>query len=200
MKTLSQNTSHSLTGLHYSSRQTPCPVCGRTQDTDCRWCDAWIACHTGAAAHDIKPGETVWADGRQWYLSRVGGGHSVRAHVYRPHRPGQQQRQRRCKPDVKALSLPSACRRFAAVLRPRVHAALRVPLWEHCTPADLQLVIDAFNAAQQLIKRLQDARRDDPALAALLPVARHWLKALGYQRADLARFQRQQLGMLEGWR
>jgi hypothetical protein len=33
-----------------------------------------------------------------------------------------------------------------------------------------------------------------------LPIARHWVEALGHHRSDLARFQRQQLGMQEGWR
>ena len=189
-----------LNRVSYSSSSAPCPVCNRERDSDCRWGDDWIACHSGASVHDLRPGNTISINGRQWYLSRVGGGHSGRAHVYRPHRPDQHKRHRRCRPDTKVIALPVACRRFAAVLRPHVHAALRVPLWEHCTPADLQLVIDSFNAAQQLIKRLQDARRDDPTLAGLLPVARHWVKALGYHRADLARFQRQQLGMAEGWR
>jgi len=64
----------------------------------------------------------------------------------------------------------------------------------------MRLVIDTYTSIQQLIHRLQQARRSDPTLARLLPTARHWLKAMGYQLADLQRFQRQQLGMQEGWR
>lgn len=179
----------------------PCPICGRTKDGDCRWGDDWIACHSGAAADTLKPGQTIEADGQTWYLSRTGGGHSGMAHVYRPHRPGQPQNsRRRAKPDVDLIAQVRACRRFYAALRPRVHAALRLPLWEVCTPVEMRLVIDTYTSIQQLIHRLQQARRSDPTLARLLPTARHWLKAMGYQLADLQRFQRQQLGMQEGWR
>jgi hypothetical protein len=184
-----------------SSRRHPCPICNRTKDGDCRWGDDWIACHTGAAANDLKPGQTIEADGCTWYLSRTGGGHSGMAHVYRPHRPGQHPKaHRRAQADPNLIAQVHACRRFYAALRPRVHAVLRLPLWEFCTPMELRLVSDTFDAAQQLIHRLQQARRTDPTLTRLLPIARHWLKALGYQLADRQQFQRQHLGMEEGWR
>ena len=183
-----------------SGKSNPCPICGRTKDGDCRWGDGWIACHTGAAANDLKPGQTIEADGQTWYLRRTGGGHSGMAHVYRPHRPSQfQQGRRGSAANTKVLADVLACRQFYAELRLRVHAALRLPHWEYCSPADLRLVADSFNDAQQLIHHLKRARRIDPALVRLLPIALHWLKALGYQLTDLRHFQRQQLGMGEGW-
>ena len=183
-----------------SSKANPCPICGRTKDGDCRWGDDWIACHSGAAANNLKPGQTIEADGQTWYLSRTGGGHSGMAHVYRPHRPGQFQKGRSgSAATTKALAEVLACRQFHAALRPRVHAALRLPHWEYCTPAELRMVTDSFNAAQQLIHHLKRARRADPALVRLLPTALRWLKALGYHLNDLNRFQRQQLGMQKGW-
>ena len=183
-----------------SCKANPCPICGRTKDGDCRWGDDWIACHSGAAANNLKPGQTIEADGQTWYLSRTGGGHSGMAHVYRPHRPGQFQKGRGgSATSTKALAEVIACRQFHAALRPRVHAALRLPHWEYCTPAELRLVTDSFNAAQQLIHDLKRARRIDPALVRLLPTALRWLKALGYHLNDLNRFQRQQLGMQKGW-
>ena len=193
-------TSHYCARLHYSSKQKPCPICSRTKDGDCRWRAEWIACHTGAAANDLWPGQTIEALGQTWYLSRTNGGHSGTAHIYRPHRPGQRQHQHRSKRNTDTLAMLATCRRFYALLRPRVHAALRLPLWEHCSPVELRLVADTYTGIQQLIHRLQQARRSDPTLIPLLPIARHWLKALGYQLADLQRFQRQQLGMEEGWR
>jgi len=183
-----------------SCKANPCPICGRTKDGDCRWGDDWIACHSGAAANNLKPGQTIEADGQAWYLSRTGGGHSGMAHVYRPHRPGQFQKGRGgSAASTKALAEVLACREFHAALRPRVHAALRLPHWEYCTPAELRLVADSFNDAQQLIHHLKRARRVDPALVRLLPIALHWIKSLGYQLGDLRHFQRQQLGMGEGW-
>lgn len=184
-----------------SGRGNPCPICGRTKDGDCRWGDEWIACHSGAAANNLTPGQTIEANGSTWYLSRTGGGHSGMAHIYRPHRPGQHQpARRRTQADPELLALARACRRFYDALRPRVHAALRLPPWEYCTPPELRLVATTSEAVQELIRHLVQAQRMDQTLARLLPIARHWLKAMGYQLADLRRFQREQLGMREGWR
>jgi hypothetical protein len=197
-----QLTSHYGARLHYSSKHNPCPICSRTKDDDCRWVDDWIACHTGAAANNLRPGQIIEANGCTWYLSRINGGHSGSAHIYRPHRPGQQQQQRQhlSKRNTDTMAMVATCRRFYALLRPRVHAALRLPLWEHCSPTELALIPDTNRSIQQLIHRLQQARRLDHTLARLLLITRHWLKAMGYQLADLHRFQRQQLGMVEGWR
>ena len=189
-----------MIALQPSGPRNPCPICSRTKDGDCRWSADWIACHSGAAANDLRPGQTIEALGQTWYLSRANGGHSAAAHIYRPHRPGQRQHQHRSKRNTDALAPVAACRRFYALVRPRVHAALRLPLWEHCSPDELALIPATFASVQQLIQRLQQARHTDPTLAGLLPIAHHWLKAMGYQLADLQRFQRRQLGMSEGWR
>jgi hypothetical protein len=193
-------TSHHGARLHYSSKQNPCPICSRTKDGDCRWGAEWIACHTGAEANDLRPGQTIEALGQNWYLSRTNGGHSGASHIYRPHRSGQRQSQHRSKCNTNTLAMVATCRRFYALLRPHVHAGLRLPIWEHCSPMELGLVANTFTSIQQLIHRLQEARRIDPTLARLLPIARHWLKAMGYQLADLQRFQRHYLGIQEGWR
>jgi len=201
-----QLTSHHGARLHYSSKHTPCPICSRNKDGDCRWCDDWIACHTGAAANNLQPGQTIEAEGQTWYLSRISGGHSGMAHVYRPHRPGVRPGAgvRPAQAARRAEIAVCACRIHQADLRPRVHAALRCPPWEDCTPKQLSRAEDLLTATidgvQQQIKRLQQCRRTDPVLARLLPAAQHWRRSLGYQLADLRRFQRDCLGMQEGWR
>ena len=186
--------------LHRSSKNTPCPACHRTKDSDCRWSADWISCHSGAAAHDLQPGQTIALGGQLWYLSRTGGGHSGVAHIYRPHKQQHHvsPRQRRAQAQETALTA-AVCRHFYGQLRLRVHAVLRLPQWEHCSPDELKLVDATFHAAQQLIHQIQRGRCVDPSLQRLLPVARHWIKALGYQQADLHCFQRQHLGMQEGW-
>lgn len=192
--------------LFSSGRGNPCPICSRTKDGDCRWCDEWIACHSGAAANDLQPGQTIEAEGQTWYLSRIGGGHSGIAHVYRPHRPGVRPGVgvRPAQAALRAEIAVRACRIHQADLRPRVHAALRLPPWEDGTPDQLRraeaLLVATIDGTEQQIKRLQQYRRTDPALAWLLPVAEHWRRSLVYQLADLRRFQRDCLGMQEGWR
>ncbi|SBO44222.1 protein of unknown function [Cyanobium sp. NIES-981] len=64
----------------------------------------------------------------------------------------------------------------------------------------MEMVAATYRSAQDLIRHLQRARCIEPSLARLLPTVRHWVRALSYQQADLRRFQRDELGMQEGWR
>ena len=192
--------------LQLSGRGNPCPICGRTKDNDCRWRDDWIACHSGAAANSLQSGQTIEVDGQRWYLSRVGGGHSGGAHIYKPDRPDRRPSDgvRPAETALRADLAAGACRLHQADLRPRVHAALRLPPWDTCTPDQLRradaLLVAVIDGTEQQISRLQQCRRTDPSLAWLLPAAQHWRRSLGYQLADLRRFQCDCLGMQEGWR
>ena len=52
--------------LTYSSEKTPCPVCGRTKDTDCRWNEDLLYCRTYAKDPPKKGSVVPGYDGRQW--------------------------------------------------------------------------------------------------------------------------------------
>ena len=67
----------------YSSPKNPCPVCGRTKDSDCRWSNEVCHCRTYAKEH-LRAGETVRGhDGQQWaYLGDSDGG---RWAMFKPH-------------------------------------------------------------------------------------------------------------------
>jgi len=68
----------------YSSPQNPCPVCGRTKDSDCRWNTEGIChCRTHAKEH-LRAGEVIRGhDGQQWaYLGDSDGG---RWAMFKPH-------------------------------------------------------------------------------------------------------------------
>jgi hypothetical protein len=66
--------SHSSSKFTYSSSKNPCPVCGRTKDSDCRWNDI-CHCRTYAKEH-LRAGEVIRGhDGQQWaYLGDSDGG------------------------------------------------------------------------------------------------------------------------------
>lgn len=59
-------------GLIYSSKQNPCPICGRTKDGDCRISadGQQVICHYGSSHHPpegLEPGDTHHGgDGQQW--------------------------------------------------------------------------------------------------------------------------------------
>ena len=68
----------------YSSRKNPCPVCGRTKDSDCRWdAGGLLHCRTYAKVR-LRVGEVVRGhDGQQWaYLGDSDGG---RWAMFKPH-------------------------------------------------------------------------------------------------------------------
>ena len=67
----------------YSSPKSPCPVCGRTKDSDCRWDDKLWHCRT-YAKETLTRGEVIRGhDGQQWaYLGDSDGG---RWATFRPH-------------------------------------------------------------------------------------------------------------------
>ena len=73
-----------------SSRNFPCKVCGRDSDADCRWNDDVILCHRGssfAPPSNIKVGQKLNIEGKEWALVNMEGGFSGRAYVFRPHKP-----------------------------------------------------------------------------------------------------------------
>jgi len=61
--------------LTYSSPKNPCPVCGRTKDTDCRWNEDLLHCRTYAKKPPKAGSVVTGQDGRQWaYLGESDGG------------------------------------------------------------------------------------------------------------------------------
>lgn len=60
----------SRTALTPSCRATPCPICGRSKDGDCRISPEQVLCHHGSSHHPpegLKPGEVITGrDGQQW--------------------------------------------------------------------------------------------------------------------------------------
>jgi len=81
---LTTNLSRSSAKLTYSSPKNPCPVCGRTKDSDCRWSNEVCHCRTHAKNH-LGVGEVIHGnDGQQWaYLGDSDGG---RWALFKPHR------------------------------------------------------------------------------------------------------------------
>lgn len=73
-----------------SSRANPCPICGRTEDGDCRIGPELVLCHRGASHHPPewaqKPGDHGRGqDGQEWaYLGDAADGRTAQ---FRPDRP-----------------------------------------------------------------------------------------------------------------
>ena len=75
--------------MQTSSPARPCPCCGRTRDSDCRWNDTTILCHQGQShgpPSHLKRGDTINIGGKQWAVIRFDGGFAGCAMVLKPHR------------------------------------------------------------------------------------------------------------------
>lgn len=184
--------------LHRSSANKPCPACGRRRDGDCRWRDDWISCHTGAAANNLKPGDTLQINGALWYLSATGGGHSGASHIYRPHvhRP--------CSPSAqgryirKQLAMRPTLQQLFCKCRHAVQVCLAMPALEGLTPAQLTAelghTLATLNNLAALREPLLQARREAPELTRQLRAVELWHKQCSFQLEGLERFLQVELG------
>ena len=64
--------------MQVSSKANPCPCCGRTKDTDCRFDDEVILCHNGSTSgppSHLRIGDTITIQGRPWALVKTDAGY-----------------------------------------------------------------------------------------------------------------------------
>lgn len=190
--------------MNASGPKSPCKVCGRDTDADCRWTDDLILCHEGSRfappAH-LRPGETITIDGRPWALIRRGGGFSGQAAVFRPHREG-------FKPTGNHnADLESKARRSVVLFSierflEHFNECWNVLDFQTLTAAEFkaakQLIDNTTEEGHTLARSLQSTWRQHPDLAD----SYRWrvescLKNLKAQRDDADFFSRHYLGEVE---
>ena len=185
--------------LTASGKATPCPICRRTADADCRFTNELVLCHSGAEAHNLRPGDTIEADGCTWYLSRTEGGHSGRAHIYRVHRerhlPSRAERKRE---RHRSSAVTQALPQLFAACRQQVQTCYGMPVLISLTPSEIQAELTHVKATaanlDALSSALRKARHEAPEHARWLQAVEIWRKGVAYQLADLEGFVRSMLG------
>ncbi|MEN9767820.1 MAG: hypothetical protein RLZZ32_1780 [Cyanobacteriota bacterium] len=185
----------------HSSKKTPCPICSRSTDGDCRWTDDLILCHQGTTFSppaDLRPGDTLTVNGQKWALIRRDGGFDGAAAVFRPHRSGGNaishptpELDRKARHVVAAFSVERFLERFREC-------------WEipdfHGLPPDrlreaFELIDGTYAQGLALARSLAPVWRDEREFEALY----RWriescLKSLKYQQQEVAHFRRHYLG------
>ena len=133
--------------MHVSSRKSPCPVCGRTKDPDCRWKDDVILCHHGTTHQpppDLQRGDVISIGGKPWALIRRDGGFDGAAAVFKPHSPFRKVRNRDHQRRFSTLAvqpkeaLLQAAHAVMAGLVQDIDRALSLPEFEFSLPHELQ--------------------------------------------------------------
>ncbi len=188
--------------LTRSSKRTPCPVCGRNSDGDCRYSDELILCHHGSRfspPQQLRIGDVVSINGTEWALTRTGVGYDGAAYQFQPHHPKPSQETRRQasrRHGRRSLKLIARAEllQFLAVYR----EAMRCPEFILCTPDELKQYFSAIDRASQqgprLLARLSALARSDQSWRRYAKAVQLKLKTLGYEQADSKHFRRNYLG------
>lgn len=189
-----------------SGPKTPCKVCGRDSDGDCRSTEDLILCHQGrrfAPPAHLRPGDTLSIDGKPWALIRHGGGFDGQAAVFRPHRESSPPANRhpdggnaraKARQAVAAFAIERFYRAF--------QAAWDVPDFHSLTPEALREAIRTIELAHEigraLAASLQRLWRDAPDLKVIhRERINGYLKSLNYQLDDLRHFRSCYLGEVQ---
>ena len=184
-----------------SGRNNPCPVCNRTKDTDCRWNDDVILCHSGT---DLTPGSTVNINGAEWAFIHHKGGFSGVAAVFKPHRELERKPSLNRTPNSpqELLSRQTKRSQWADILE-QFHTAFddawNVPDFYTASPNELHAAFDVITDAQAkaaaLRPHLQAIWREHQDLAQLHRLrVEAQLKSIAHMAEDVRQFQELELG------
>jgi len=194
--------------MQTSSRRSPCPVCGRTKDADCRWNDTTILCHQGSSQGPpagLKTGEVITVEGRSWALIKRDGGFDGAAAVFKPHkpkrrrgRPSTKQRPKAPKPAIDPVLL--ATQKAMAGVMENVERALAVPEFVHSKPdelrRDFELIDLAFLQVTEFKETVRKLASQYAQVREHLGALDTALKQLHWQRKDALNFRQIHLGEL----
>lgn len=181
--------------MQQSSKRSPCPICGRDKDSDCRFSDQVVLCHAGkrfAPPQHLRIGDLVNVQGRPWALVATGKGYDGAAHVFKPHRANSRHRPRPQKRAVQVIDDLHNLERCVDQLDALAGTALEIPPLEQLLDADItkarEICEEAFSTSQKLLALLSRVSRVQPSYEPLLEEVRMTQRDLRFQLADLNRY------------
>jgi hypothetical protein len=172
--------------LKQSSRRTPCPVCGRNTDGDCRFSDELILCHCGSRfdpPEHLQPGDVININGSPWALVRTGAGFAGSAHEFRPDR-GAPPKSAPLLTRVHELAARNRLRKFNAGFR----ESMRCPEFELLSADDadyfLPLIFETTEQGKALLPLVEAIGRRSPRWKRWVKSLKKWCRTLDYQRQN----------------
>ena len=192
--------------MYSSKRNSPCPVCSRTKDQDCRWDTDVVLCHRGSShgpPENLRIGDKVQIDGSPWALVAVDGGFDRQAFVFKPHQERNHKpansNWRDKKQEQFDLSVKITCARIAADQFLEIaRKALDVLEFESAPPDELKeslaLIYESERQGLASQRELQSLIREDKELRPVFEQVNSTLKELTYQRKDADLFRKNFLG------
>lgn len=185
-----------------SGPRNPCPCCGRTKGSYCRWDDARIFCYQGNTCHpptNLTRGSIHnFGDGTAYYFAGYDKGYSKNSALFCLHDPSTSYTPR--------PTTPQAIRRQTArnlsdleQLREDLHDAhiatshaLAAPDYTQITTDEIRGWLDVISCALDrlvaLKPRAMKLRQIDKGLIAVVQSLNEQIRELSYQKADFQTF------------
>jgi hypothetical protein len=190
--------------VNYSKRGSPCPVCSRERDSDCRWTTDSIFCHLGSSHRPpthLKLGETLQIKGSKWDLVSLSAGFDKSAYLFKPHKeikPIPSSLKERKQQDFDYQVRVDCCDYYSKEFVELAKKALDVLEFETALPDELKesfhLIYTVERKGKELIKQLQELAPREERLKKYLPIVKDLNKQLKYQRKDADQFRKNYLG------
>ena len=187
--------------MRSSKRNEPCPMCGRSKDSDCRFDDDVIFCHQGSShgpPSSLYVGDVVTRQGRDWALVKTNAGFAGAASVFKPHRPLPNRKHfsptQRVDEEAKRRNLINAQKKLIEGFIKLSQSALDVLDFESAPP-------DELKASFALIEKAHSQGKEIREIIGFCPELKNWIalidkanKQLSYQYKDQLSFRRNYLG------
>jgi hypothetical protein len=182
--------------MQKSSKRTPCPVCGRDSDGDCRWSNEVIFCHNGssfAPPQHLKVGDVLNIEGIPFALVKINGGYDGSAHVFKPDK----KRVKSALPvryhkSVQAISDQDGLDHKVADFRILARQCLAAPPLQELLDREISDLHDetqkCFAMANKLLVRLKRASAKDKSLLYDLENTAALQRQLRFQLKELEQY------------
>ena len=190
--------------MNYSRRGSPCPVCNRQKDNDCRWTNDAIFCHLGRSCGPpthLKLGDTIELKGGKWALVSLSAGYDKNAFLFKPHKDIVSlncSKKERAQQDFDLSVRVGCCEFYANEFVELAQKALDVFDFETADFDELKqsfyFIDTAERKGKELIQELKQLGPREERLKKYLPIVEDLNKQLYYQKNDSDSFRTNQLG------
>jgi hypothetical protein len=188
--------------MNSSSRSNPCPCCGRTKTSHCRWDDARIFCYQGVSHQppaNLARGETLTlGDGTTYFFAGYNKGFAGNSALFCLHDPSNDRFTRPVTPQAQRRQ---TARNLSSLEELRLQLeqaqivtshALAAPHYHSLTPDEIrgwmQVIQDAFKRLIAIKPQVMRLRHLDPNLKEVFKSITGQIKELAYQKADFETF------------
>tara|TARA_B100001564_G_C20517691_1_gene613678 strand:- start:171 stop:749 length:579 start_codon:yes stop_codon:yes gene_type:complete len=191
--------------MQSSKRNNPCPVCGRTKDSDCRWDDDVIFCHNGSnyfPPTHLTIGDILRLNGVDWALVKTNSGHTGRCHVFKPHRPINRNISNKPREDKtrEAYLFRESVKAVENYIK-LANAALEVINYEYCNLRQIKeskaLINRAYDEGKELREVLVGVRRFNKNIEEFIELFDEKYRPIKYQKKASDEFCWNHLGEID---